>query len=222
MWLLKLSLRHDCIIGNRCKQFHCTSVGYALDSFKEAGYTYYLHFEKVEGKKSPEFLEDLKNDSHVTHFESNNNTVFFIYKTKETGTMPAQFSLSAKKVFHTKPIFVDKEGVEHWEVATWNRDDINAFIQYLKKSTHNLFSFTIDKIVKTKLNDIFFPTVMPMLTELQKKALDIAIKEEYYDYPRHAELDMLSKIMGVSLSTYREHLRKAEKVMLQNIHSTII
>ncbi len=218
MWLLKLSLLHDCIIGNRCKKFHCTSIGYALDSFKEAGYTYYLHFEKIEGKKTNEFLLDLKHDSHVVHFESNNNTVFFIYKTKETGVMPAQLSLSAKKVFHVKPIFVDKEGVEHWEVATWNREDITAFISYLKKSTHNLFSFTIDKIVKTKLNDIFFPTVMPALTAHQKKAMDIAIKEGYYDYPRHSELDMLSKIMGISLSTYREHLRKAEKVMLQNVN----
>jgi predicted DNA binding protein len=217
MWLLKLSLQHNCIIGNRCKQFHCTSAGYALDSFKEAGYMHYLHFEKIEGKNAAAFLQDLKQDSHVVHFEANNNTAFFIYKTKETGTMPAQMSLSAKKVFHVKPIFVDKEGIEHWEVATWNREDINSFISYLKKSTHNLVSFKIDKIVKTTLNDIFFPTVMPSLTAHQKKALDIAITEGYYDYPRHSELEMLSKIMGVSLSTYREHLRKAEKVMLRNV-----
>jgi len=222
MWLLKLLLKHDCIIGNRCRQFHCTSIGYALDSYKEAGFVYYLHFEKIEGKKSAEFLESLRKDTHVVHFESNNNMAFFIYKTKEVGIMPAQLSLAAKKVFHTHPIFVDTKGIEHWEVASWSREDITAFIQHLKKSTHNLFEFKIEKLVKTKLNTIFFPQIMPFLTDKQHKALDTAIKEGYYEFPRKIELEKLAQIMHISLSTYREHLRKAEKAVLPQIHKNMI
>lgn len=189
-------------------------MGYVLDSFKEGEYTNYLHFEKIDGKKYTGFLADLKKDSHIVHFERNMNTVFFIYKTKERGIMPAQLSLSAKKVFHTQPIFVDTQGVEHWEVASWSREDITAFIQYLKKSTHNLYDFKIEKLVKTKLNNIFFPQVMPFLTENQRKALDTAIKEGYYEFPRKIELKKLAELMHISLSTYREHLRKAEKAVL--------
>ena len=73
------------------------------------------------------------------------------------------------------------------------------------------------KIANEKPNEVYFPQVMPKLTKQQKKALEIAIKNGYYDYPRHTELKQLSKEAGISLSTYREHLRKAEKKVLPNL-----
>ncbi|PIN79277.1 hypothetical protein COV16_04860 [Candidatus Woesearchaeota archaeon CG10_big_fil_rev_8_21_14_0_10_34_8] len=222
MWLLKLKLKHDCIIGNRCQRFQCTSLGYPLAFYSEKGSTYYLHFEKLDGKNVDDFLTDLKKDKHVVKFEANNNTVFFIYKTKEKGIMPGQLSLAAKKVFHTKPVLVDKDGYEHWEIAAWNRQDINDFIKYIKLSTNDLLDFKIVKLIKTKSNEIFFPQLMPHITELQKKALDLAIEEGYYDYPRNIELERLASVMKISLSTYREHLRKAEKAMLPHLMKKMI
>lgn len=216
MWLLQLALRHNCIIGNRCRKFKCTSTGYPLDSYTEKGYSYALHFEKIDGteKHVRAFFDDLRKDKAVMHIEINNNTVFFLYKTKEKKTLPGQLSHAEKKVFHTRPVFVDQYGFEHWQVCTWEREDLTHFIQFMKENTHDLKNFKIEKIQKTKLTEIFFPKIMPKITEMQKKALDLAIQEGYYNYPRKVELDMLARMMHISLSTYREHLRKAEKAVL--------
>ena len=169
MWLLKLQLKHNCIIGNRCKQFNCTSSGYPLDQYTEDGVINYLHFEKIAGKMEDvhAFLEDLKNEKNVTRFEANKNTVFFVCKARKKETMPGQLSLAAKKVFHTKPVFVDEEGVEHWEVSAWSRKDINDFIQFMKRKTVGLDNFKILKIVKTGTNDLFFPQLMPKISKGQ-------------------------------------------------------
>ena len=224
MWVLKLQLKHDCIIGNRCKRFQCTSTGYPLESYKEKGFFYNHHVEQIEGspEKMKSFINDLKKNKQVTQIENHSNIVFFTYKTKEESTMPAQLSLSAKRVFHVKPVFVDKEGREHWEVAAWRKEELINFIQYLKKKTKGLEEIKILKVIKTKLDTLFFPRVMPQLTLLQKKALDLAINEGYYDYPRNVELEQLAKRMKISLSTYREHLRKAEKAVLPKMQTDVL
>lgn len=221
MWLLQLTLKHNCIIGNRCRKFKCTSTGYPLDSYSKKGYIYALHFEKIEGeqKNIHKLLIDLKKDKAVTHFETNNNTVFFLYKTKEKKALPGQLSHAEKKIFHTKPVFVDTYGYEHWEVCAWNREDINHFISFLKENTKNLYDFKIRQIKKTKLTEVFFPQIMPEITANQKRALNVAIQEGYYDYPRKIELKMLAKMMHISLSTYREHLRKAERQLLPHLYT---
>jgi predicted DNA binding protein len=224
MWKLQLELRHDCIIGNRCKTYKCTSTGYPLDFYTENGSVHYLHFEKIDGESDnvSAFIVDLEKEKDMVKFEANGNTIFFIFKERKKGKMPGQLSLASKKIFHSKPVFVDNHGVEHWEVVGWNREDINDFIRYIKEKTHGLHDFKIIKIVKTKVSDLFFPQFMPLITTNQKKALDLAIAEGYYNYPRQCELADLAKMMSVSLSTYREHLRKAERAVMPNLQQNMI
>lgn len=224
MWLLKLLVKHNCIIGNRCKKYHCTSTGYPLEYYHEQGYLYTFHLEKLDGDANAvaTFVKNLKADKAIINLEINGSTLFFIYRTKKAAELPVQLSLVAKKIFHTKPVFVDKQGVEHWEVAAWKKEHLMDFLAYLKKNTKGLVLLKIQKIVKTKLDTLFFPSVMPQLTALQRKALDLAIHEGYYNYPRQIELAQLAKFMKISLSTYREHLRKAEKAVLPKMQATML
>lgn len=216
MWLAKLELKHDCIIGKRCATYDCTSVGYPLEYYQEKGYNYFFHFEKLSGAedKVHKFITDLKKDKRIVSFEAENTSLFFTYKTTSKGEMPTQSFL--KKVFHLKPVLVDTKGVEHWEIGAWNKESIIQFIEEIKKKTEGLEYFKIIKIVKTKLKEIHFPHIMPLMTPLQEKALSLAQKEGYYEFPRKIELKQLAKMMNISLSTYREHLRKAERAVLKN------
>jgi|SRR3989338_5361393 len=216
MWIAKLLVKHDCIIGNRCKKFTCTSVGYPLDYYEDKGYHYYWHFEKLSGdqKNVENFIKDLQKDTQVQNFEAENNTLFFTYKTKAQGTMPTQDFM--RKVIHLKPVLVDTEGIEHWEVGSWQKEPLLKFIENIKERTHGLEKFVLVKIVKTKLKDIHFPHIMPLMTSYQEQALTLAQNNGYYEFPRKIELKMLAKMMNISLSTYREHLRKAEKAVLKN------
>ena len=58
---------------------------------------------------------------------------------------------------------------------------------------------------------------MPFLSKNQRKALELAFANGYYDYPRKIELKDLAKQMNLSLSTYREHLRRAEKKVMPDL-----
>ena len=217
MWVAKIELKHDCIIGNRCRKFRCTSVGYPLDFYHEKGHNYFFHFEKLEGDEDKVnlFIEDLKADKNVEGFEAEGNVLFFTYKTKSKERMPSQAYL--KKVIYLKPILVDKSGTEHWEVGSWKKEVLMDFIKETKKKTKRIEKFKLLKIVKSKLHDIHFPHIMPLMTSLQQKALKLAQEEGYYEFPRKIELKDLAKRMKISLSTYREHLRKAEKSVLKGV-----
>ena len=51
---------------------------------------------------------------------------------------------------------------------------------------------------------------MPQLTEKQKRVFELAVEEGYYDIPKRTELKKLAKLVGISLATYQEHLKRAE------------
>jgi len=216
MWIAKLQIKHNCIIGNRCKKFNCTSIGYPLDFYSEKGYDFFFHFEKLIGdeKQVQKFIKDLKKDKHIENLEAENSTLFFTYKTKSKSEMPTQSYL--KQVFHLKPVLVDIGGVEHWEIGSWKKDSIINFIEEIKNKTKGLEEFKLIKIIKSKLKEIHFPHIMPLMTSYQEKALALAQKEGYYEFPRKIELKQLANIMNISLSTYREHLRKAERSILKD------
>ena len=97
------------------------------------------------------------------------------------------------------------------------KKNLIEFISSTKKESEKLEDFKILKIEKTKLTDIYFPNVMPNMTFAQKEAITLAQKYGYYDFPRRIELKELSKISKKSLSTFREHLRKAEKNIMPEL-----
>ena len=73
---------------------------------------------------------------------------------------------------------------------------------------------TILKMEHSSLTDVYFPNVMPKVSVQQKKALELAYQHGYYSYPRKIKLEQLAKIAKVGLSTFQEHLRKAELRLL--------
>jgi len=62
---------------------------------------------------------------------------------------------------------------------------------------------------------------LPELTQKQKRALEIAINNGYYDYPKKIKMEKLAKIMGVSYSTYQQHLKTAEGKIVPSIYKEL-
>lgn len=215
MWVAKLRLRHeDCVIGSRCKKFNVTSIGVPFNTYTSGNFQYFSHFETLQGKDEDikKFVEDLKKDSSIENLEVQGNSLFFLVKVPAEKTIPTTHY--DPRIFFLKPVFVDNKGYEHWEIGSWKKEIINEFIMNLQKESYEL---KILKITDEKLTDIYFPQVMPFLTKQQKKALEIAVENDYYNYPRKAELKDLAKIAGISLSTFREHLRRAEKRIMPDL-----
>ena len=60
------------------------------------------------------------------------------------------------------------------------------------------------------------------LTERQLDVLQKAIAEGYYDSPRRTSTEALAATFGVTRSTFEEHLRKAERRVLEGFAGVLI
>lgn len=239
MWVCKLKWKHDCIIGKRCEKFKVKVIGYPIDFYEEntvvtikgkginrkdkkkkVNQQYYLHFEKIYGDehKIKQFFSDFKKDKRLKHLEIEGNTFFFAYKVSKEDIPTAHYS---KRIFFLKPVIVDEKGYESWEIASWNKENLMDFIKETKSKIKDMIDFKVLKIEKSKLSDIYFPQILPELSINQQKALELASHEGYFNYPRKIELRQLAKIMNISLSTYREHLRRAEAKIIPSVSENV-
>ena len=112
------------------------------------------------------------------------------------------------KIIYTKPVLVSKNGYEIWEMASWEKE---ALTKVLKVP---VFKIEIKYIKQTKLSDLFFPKVSPQLAPKQKEALELAVKQGYYQFPRKIKLEELAKLSKVKRQTFQENLRRAERKLI--------
>lgn len=214
MWLLKLKIKHDCTIGNRCEKFKVNSYSIPLSNWKENNYFYTSERHTLEGNQEniKEFFIDIKKDKRVKNLEISGNTLFFIGKSKER--IPSNFY--NQKMFFPRPVFVDKEGYEYWEVASYNRNVLSGFLKILQKQDYE--HLEILQFKNIKLNNIYFPAIAPNLTEKQKNVFQLAVENGYYDIPKRTDLKKLAAIAKISLATYQEHLKRAEAKIIPKLH----
>ena len=69
MWVLKLKLKHNCTIGNRCEEFKVFSYSIPLGNWEERGFSYTAERHSLEGdpENVKRFLKDIKDDQKVTN-----------------------------------------------------------------------------------------------------------------------------------------------------------
>ncbi|MBI5391298.1 helix-turn-helix domain-containing protein [Candidatus Woesearchaeota archaeon] len=208
MWVARIKLRHDCILGNRCRKFGVMLQSYDLNEEKTGrkAITSSLHQMIGLPKAVSLFITDLRKDKRVTHLEVSEKSLFLVESSK--GKPVSHFT---RKMFFVKPVVIGTDGFEHWEIASHQREELMEFVAKVKPLCQD---FSLLGIKQTKLKDIYFPKVLPSLTDLQKRSLELAIQEGYYQIPKNIGLRQLARLMKISLATYQKHLQKAEyKVM---------
>ena len=213
MWITKLKLKHqDCPIVNRCVKFNLIvfsypSTWYEKKSKKFATTTCY--FQSNDEKQKKKFIDDLKADRRISNLEVSGDV--FTYEIN-LGTEGEHVMLyHNREIIFVKPVVNNFDGHEYWEVASWKREKLEKFIKELKG---HMDICEILRMENSALTDVYFPNVMPKLSNGQKQALEIAYQNGYYSYPRKITLDELSKIAKIGISTFQEHLRKAELKLL--------
>ncbi len=213
MWLAKLKLQHkDCPIVNRCNKFNLIVYSYPSTWYQEKNKKYATttcFFQSQDKIKKNKFLLDLKADRRITNIEISGD--MFTYEIRLLGNGEHVMLYHTKQIFFIKPVINHPDGHEYWEVASWKKEILSKFIEDL--SAH-MNICKILKLVEQPVTDIYLPNVMPKLSDQQKKALKIAYENSYYTYPRKNSLTTLAKKSGLSVSTFQEHLRKAELKLL--------
>ena len=100
---------------------------------------------------------------------------------------------------------IAKNGLEKWIMGALKKSDIDTLISSLKshgKITNKYITKTAAKMVK--------------LTKKQRKALELAYYNRYYNIPRGIDLGKLATKMGINKSTFREHLKRAETKIIEH------
>lgn len=204
MWILKLKLRPEgFLLGSFAVKFKVDMIGYPLSYYKDRKNLFLTSAGFVIGDDANKkrLIEYAKKNKDVVNIEINGD--FIINVTKQ--------SLYSEPIYDPRlirpaPFFLSREGYHIWEVASWNKEPLMKIVAFATKHHKG----EILKFVQEKLSNISFTSLFPELSDRQKQALDLAVSEGYYDYPRKMDLHRLAKIMKVSYSTFQEHLRKAE------------
>lgn len=222
MWIAKVKLfDKNCVFATKHKKYNIQSYEQALTHFKR-GKSYFFMSSHIlignsEAKKN--YLKELKKDKRVKHLDVNGDLTVELIEKKFT-----EIDLSVYKAFYnpeiilTKPGFVDSDGWEYYEFASWNRKAISNVIKTVKRN----YNGKLLQLKQTKRYDIYMPKLLTRLSEKQKQAVSIAVKEGYYLFPRKIEIEKLAKIAKVSFSTFREHLRKAESKLIPLMYKDYI
>ena len=215
MWIAKLLIKHDCFIGDKCEKYKVSTISVPFNLYIEKNTTYSPEFHTLWGddKNIKKFVSALKRDKSLKNIEVDGNKVFLIEVTKKTLPVTIRAKLQ-QKIIWVKPIHINIKGEEHWEIASWDKRHIMKFIEEMKK----VCKYVILKSVKqSKLKDIYYTRLLPQLSPKQKEAITMAFAEGYYDWPKRTDFQILAQKMNLSVSTFREHLKKAEKKVLPDL-----
>ncbi|MFH1311410.1 MAG: helix-turn-helix domain-containing protein [Nanoarchaeota archaeon] len=118
-------------------------------------------------------------------------------------------------LIHYKPVVWHEDGWEEFNVASMERKDIEKLV----KIGETKYKLKLLEFKQNKIKNLGYLTILPELTDKQKKAIELAIRSGYYEYPRKIHLEKLAKLSNLALSTYQAHLRKAERKLLPYIVS---
>jgi predicted DNA binding protein len=114
-------------------------------------------------------------------------------------------------MFFTKPTMNSQDKHEYWEIASWDK---NVLTKFSDEVTSHMDEAQMLGISRKSNYDVFVQNASPKLSANQKEALRLAYTHNYYSYPRRIDLSVLAKKAGISISTYQEHLRRAENKLM--------
>ena len=185
-----------------------TDFVYLVNSWSDKTKFYYTELHILQGKEENKrkFIRDLKKEKTIKKIEQKGNHLF----TLNEESLEKQYYSPAfdPKIIQVKPVAQRSDGYEDWELACWDKPTL------MKIRSVPVFKAELKGIKNINLGDIFLPQIYPKLAPKQKEAIELAVKEGYYEFPRKIDLERLAGISKVRRQTYQENLRRAEKKLV--------
>lgn len=208
MWTTKLSFDgSEALIGSKTLKHKVNMFAFPLSYFYEKKHIIVNITGIILGKEKnkKDFIKDLKKSERLVNLEVNED--FFIGTIKEPIFSKTLYN---KNIIHLAPALIDENGKETINISCFEKKQLSKAIETLEKA----FSTKVYYIQEKKIKNISIVKQAPELTEKQKQAMSLAIKNGYYEYPRKTSIEKLAKLSGLSFSTFHAHLRKAEQKLL--------
>ena len=209
MWTAKFKIagNEQGLIGARTKKHNVSLAGYPILVKKEKTHILVDFVASIFGKEADkkDFIKDLKQAQEIVNLDSNGD--FIVAQARDLKELEQAYPES---IMNLEPVVIDAKGDNSYTVGSWNRKELNKFLDFISKK----YNAEILKIENKKLTNFYLAKLRPELTNKQKNAIDLAIKKGYYTYPRKISVEKLAQISNISFSAFHAHLRKAEQKLL--------
>lgn len=219
MWYLKFKYKHnDCIYAKKLQELKLHGFFYYIGEYIQGKQVYTSSMIQLVGdeKNIGQYKKYLKNHKNIVKIEAYENILFVLAKHKKE--LVLYEAAYGPKLIYTAPAYLSKDGFEIIEVACWERKPLENLINSLEKNKTTIH-FEILQFKEKILDDVYVAKLLPKLPEKQKRAIIMAFKNGYYEFPRKINLDKLAEMSKVSKPTFRENLRKAEAKIIPKMIS---
>ncbi|MDD1770986.1 MAG: helix-turn-helix domain-containing protein [Methanomassiliicoccales archaeon] len=115
-------------------------------------------------------------------------------------------------------------GKEHYHILAESKEDINELVRLIEKDKGKVELVSMQPLCLRGMTGeqmVSATSLLAGMSERQVKALTDALREGYFDEPAKVDIDHLAKNLGVSRSTFAEHLRKGEAKVMRNLYPVI-
>ena len=212
MWVLKLEVESEKqFLGKLAIKHNVLISGYPLSYNKEKNNILVTNAGQIFGteKSNKDLIKDLKKSSQVTELEVNNN--FIVITSKVPLYMEPLFN---SRIIQPEPIIIDPKTKSHiWTLASFKREELEKVIKFANKYLNG----KLLKLKEEKINNISITSILPNLSQKQHQAMQLAMSNGYYKYPKNIKMKELAIIMDISYSTFQEHLKKAESKLISSL-----
>lgn len=208
MWVSKIRIKGDgALIAGLCKKHNVSASGYPLSTVRNGDdiLVSVLMFVFGENENKVKFFNEFKDNPRVVNAELKGHCI--IGQIRESLVFSSMYNYN---VIHIEPVKASEDGSELWTVASWDKKELMEFSNLMERE----YDSVLLKMKQEDVSNVSILTIHPELTDSQRGAMELALKNGYYNVPRGIGLEELAEMMGISYSTFQVHLRKAEKKLL--------
>ena len=216
MWVMKLKVESKPqFLGRMAIKHKVSMTGYPLSYYKDDKWLYLVQcgfmFGKEENKKR--IVKDAKKQPEFVRMEIKDDFAIIVTK-QPLFTEPVW----DPRIIRPAPTIINWKEKKHiWELASFDKKLLVKVYALAKK----FLGAEMLKLKQEKISNISIVRILPKLTKKQRQAMEIAINNGYYDYPKKVNMEKLARIMKVSYSTYQAHLKKAEGKIIPSIYKEL-
>lgn len=159
-------------------------------------------------------------DSNIVQ-ESEGSVRFFVNDSRFVGTTISQM-IEENDCWYLVPDEI-RGGWEHHTIFSNSRENLQKLVEDIKSAGGEARVSSIHPLVTSGQWESILPisSILAGLTRKQINAISIAVEMGYFEEPSLISADDLAGKIGVSRSTFSEHLRKAQRKILTNVFSWI-
>lgn len=208
MWIGKFKVWHEESLAMQASEgLNAQALTFLLGMYSEKGRIFQNRVAYFEGRDKETFKKRFVSDPRLRLEKLDKDQLVYSLPASEVSHVE---SLD-RNVFFIKPVLV-KDGCAHWTVASWEKKHLTGLYRRLCRKSPSVKAELVS-LTKGAPN-VFLPSALATLTDLQRQALDLAVKEGYYEYPRRMDLEAIAKKHNIARTTLQSHVRKAERKIM--------